>query len=120
MDAAHHLTRDRLHPFGGSDVWQLLLTRARTRAGHPFLVWQPFDAEPVTTTFDELAAAAAAVAAGLAARGVRPGDRVLVHLENCPEFVVSWFACAALGAVAVTTNSRSTADELAYFAQDSA
>jgi carnitine-CoA ligase len=119
MDAAH-LTRDRLHPFAGTDVWQLLTTRARTHAGRPFLVWQPFDAEPVTTTFDGLAAEAAAVAAGLAARGVRRGDRVLIHLENCPEFVVSWFACAALGAVAVTTNSRSTADELAYFAQDSA
>jgi carnitine-CoA ligase len=120
MDTAHHLTRDRLHPFGGTDVWQLLLTRARTHAGRPFVVWQPFDAGPVTTTFDELAAEAAAVAAGLAARGVRTGDRVLVHLENSPEFVVSWFACAALGAVAVTTNSRSSVDEMAYFAQDSA
>jgi crotonobetaine/carnitine-CoA ligase len=109
-----------LHPFVGIDVWQLLRTRARTHAGHPFVVWQPFDGEPAVTTFDALAAEAAATAAGLAARGVGPGDRVLIHLENSPEFVVAWFACAALGAVAVTTNSRSAADELAYYAEDSA
>jgi carnitine-CoA ligase len=119
MDAPR-LTAESLHPFTGTDVWQLLLTRARTHAGRPFMVWQPFDADPVTTTFDALAADAAAVAAGLAARGVRAGDRVLIHLENSPEFIVSWFACIALGAVAVTTNSRSTVDEMAYFAEDSA
>jgi crotonobetaine/carnitine-CoA ligase len=117
---APRLTAATLHPFGGTDVWQLLLTRARTHAGRPFVVWQPFDAEAVTTTFDGLAAEAAAVAAGLAGRGVRAGDRVLIHLENSPEFVVAWFACAALGAVAVTTNTRSAPDELAYFAEDSA
>jgi carnitine-CoA ligase len=117
---APRLTAADLHPFGGTDVWQLLLTRARTHAGRPFVVWQPFDGEPVTTTFDELAARAAAVAAGLAGRGVRAGDRVLIHLENSPEFLVSWFACTALGAVAVTTNTRSALDELGYFAEDSA
>jgi crotonobetaine/carnitine-CoA ligase len=106
------------HPFVGTDVWRLLSTRARTHAGRPFLVWQPFDGEPTTTTFDELAGRAAAVASGLAARGVKAGDRVLIHLENSPEFVVSWFACTTLGAVAVTTNTRSALDELAYYAAD--
>ena len=109
-----------MHPFLGMDVWQLLTTRARTHAGRPFVVWQPFDREPSTLTFDELARDAASVAAGLAARGVGAGDRVLIHLDNSPEFVVSWFACAALGAVAVTTNTRSAEDELAYYAQDCA
>lgn len=107
-----------LHPFVGTDVWQLLLTRARTHAGRPYLVWQPFDAEPTTWTFDEVARQAAGVAAGLARRGVGPGDRLLIHLENSPEFVISWYACAALGAVGVTTNTRSAADELAYYAED--
>lgn len=108
------------HPFAGMDVWQLLSTRAFTHRGRPFVVWQPADGGPTTTTFDELAEQAASVAAGLAGRGVGPGDRVLIHLENCPEFLVAWFACAALGAVAVTTNTRSVADELAFYAEDSA
>jgi crotonobetaine/carnitine-CoA ligase len=58
-------------------------------------------------------------AAGLHARGVRPGERVLIHLENCPEAIVAWLGCAAAGAVAVTTNARSSPEELAYFAADS-
>src|SRR3954454_13873941 len=117
---APRLTDADLHPFGGTDVWQLLLTRARTHAGRPFVVWQPFDAEPVTTTFDGLAGEAAAVAAGLAGRAGRAGDRVLIQLENSPAVVGAWVACGALGAVAVTTNTRSAPDELAYFAEDSA
>lgn len=44
---------------------------------------------------------------------------MLIHLENCPEFLLAWFGCAALGAVAVTTNARSATDELRYYAQDS-
>jgi crotonobetaine/carnitine-CoA ligase len=44
---------------------------------------------------------------------VRAGDRVLIHLENCPEFLLAWFGCAALGAVAVTTNARSAPDATA-------
>jgi crotonobetaine/carnitine-CoA ligase len=41
---------------------------------------------------------------------------VLVHLDNCPELLVTWFACAWIGAVCVTTNVHSTGPELAYFA----
>ena len=62
---------------------------------------------------------AAGLAAGLQRRGIGPGDRVLIHLENCPEFVIAWYACAAIGAVAVTTNTRSAADEMRYFIEDS-
>ena len=47
------------------------------------------------------------LAAGLAARSVTKGDKVLIHSENCPEMVLSWLACATLGAVAVTTNTKS-------------
>ena len=59
-------------------------------------------------------------AAGLGARGVRPGDRVLVHMENSPEFLVAWLGCAAAGVVAVTTNARSSAEELKYYCGDAA
>jgi crotonobetaine/carnitine-CoA ligase len=52
----------------------------------------------------------------MSARGIAPGDPVLIHLENCPEMLVAWFACACVGAIAVTTNARCSAEELAYFA----
>ncbi|MCB1845229.1 MAG: AMP-binding protein, partial [Halioglobus sp.] len=34
---------------------------------------------------------------------------------NCPEFLQCWHACSQLGAVVVTTNTRSSQEELAYF-----
>jgi len=33
--------------------------------------------------------------------GLRPRDRIVVHLNNAPEFVVLYFACAKLGALPV-------------------
>ncbi len=110
------LTREALHPFTGMNVWRLLAARAERTGDRPFVTWQPFDGPHRTWTYRELARDAAAVGAGLARRGVRTGDRVLIHLENSPEFLAAWFGCAAIGAVAVTTNTRSAADELAYYA----
>ena len=56
------------------------------------------------------------VAAGLHQRGIKAGDAVLVHLDNSPELEFVWFGCARLGAIVVTTNTRLSPDELAYFA----
>ncbi len=105
-----------VHPFVGRDVAWLLDERARLRAAHPFLVWKPFDGRPVTITYGELGFRTRAIAGGLAARGVRAGERVLLHLDNGPEILLAWLACARLGAVAVTTNTRSAGPEVAYFA----
>ena len=44
----------------------------------------PFDAPPVTITYGELGFRTRNIAGGLAARGVRAGDRVLLHLDNGP------------------------------------
>ena len=81
------------------------------------MIWRPFDAPREVWTYAEFAQMVKRFAAGLHARGVRPGDHVLVHLDNCPETVFAWFGCAWLGAVAVTTNARASRDELAYFAE---
>jgi crotonobetaine/carnitine-CoA ligase len=107
------------HPFTGRDVPWLLAHQVATRGDHPFVVWEPFEGEGGSWTYAQFGADVARVAAALAARGVSAGDRVLIHLGNCPEFLLAWFACSHLGAVAVTTNTRSTASELAYFASHS-
>lgn len=44
--------------------------------------------------------------------GVRPGDRVVLVLENCPEIVAFFFAATQLEAAAVAVNARLTEDEL--------
>ncbi|MGH3628967.1 MAG: AMP-binding protein [Sciscionella sp.] len=108
-----------LHPFTGMDAWSMLVARAELTPEAPFLTWQPFAGPTRSWSYRSFAVDARSVAAGLRHLGVRGGDRVIIHMENCPEFPIAWFACAALGAVAVTTNARSAADEMRYFAEDS-
>jgi len=103
-------------PFAGLDMPWLLKMRAEVRRDHPFLIWAPFDAPARRWSYGEFHERVGALAAGLAKRGIRQGDYVLIHLDNCIEAVLSWFACVELGAIAVTTNTRSAAAEMAYFA----
>jgi len=103
-------------PFAGLDMPWLLKMRAEVRRDHPFLLWAPFDAPARRWSYGEFHERVGALAAGLAKRGIRQGDYVLIHLDNCIEAVLSWFACVELGAIAVTTNPRSAAAEMAYFA----
>ena len=57
------------------------------------------------------------LAAGLHAREVGVGDKVLLHADNSPELLLAWLACATVGAVGVTTNTKSVAEEVAWFAE---
>jgi carnitine-CoA ligase len=111
------LVSPRTHAFSGTDVWSLVQMRAQRSADRIAFVWHPYRGSPREWTYRELASDAAGLAAGLQRRGIGPGDRVLIHLENCPEFVIAWYACAAAGAV--TTNTRSAPDEMRYFCEDS-
>ena len=72
-----------------------------------------------TWTWSELDRRVDAMAAALAAKGIRKGDRVLVQSKNCNQMFESMFACFRLGAVWVPTNFRQTPDEVAYLAQAS-
>src|SRR4051794_19331549 len=67
-------------------------------------------------TWREIEGHASALAAGLAARGIVKGDRILVHSKNCEEMFVSMFAAFRLGAVWVPTNFRLMPDEVTYLA----
>jgi len=113
------LTRHDAHPFMGMDVPWLLEQRALTRRDHPFIVWVPFDGAVRSLSYGEFHARVMRIAGGLHQRGVRRGERVLIHLDNCAEALLAWYACTWLGAVAVTTNARAARDELAYYAEHS-
>ncbi len=102
------------HPFVGRDVAWLVDQQARARGEHPAIVWAPFDGPAEPISYRALAQRSQKVAAAMYGKGVRAGDRVLLHLDNRPEFIVSWLACARVGAVCVTTNTRLATDELAY------
>ncbi len=100
----------------GQDIPWLLNHWAEHQPDKPFLIWEPKEGGPRTWTYRQFVDDVEKVAAGLHARGVGIGDKVLIHADNCPEAVLSWYACARLGAVAVTTNTRSVANEVSYFA----
>lgn len=48
------------------------------------------------------------------AQGIRKGDHVALHLDNCPEFIFCWFGLAKIGAVMVPINARLLRDESAW------
>lgn len=104
-----------IHMFTGQDLPHLLEARARDRADHPFLIYAPPEGPAQSWTYRGFRDAVAALAGGLAEQGVGRGDFVVIHMDNCIEFLLAWHACSRLGAVAVTTNTRSSEDELAYF-----
>ena len=64
-------------------------------------------------SFAELDDRARRVAAGLRDLGVGPGDRVAVWLPNVPAYMAIYFACARLGAILVSVNTRYRAGEVA-------
>ncbi len=53
-------------------------------------------------------------------QGVEKGDRVAIGMRNYPEWAIGFFACQAIGAVAVTLNAWWTGAELVYGLRDSA
>ena len=65
-------------------------------------------------TFGQMETRAEALAASLHGLGIEPGDRVAVVMPSWPEFVISMFAVAKLGAVLVPLNPRLTAEDLRY------
>ncbi len=86
-----------------------LASRATTDPEGTFLIF-----EDDTVTFGQMETRAEALAASLHGLGIKPGDRVAVVMPSWPEFVISMFAVAKLGAVLVPLNPRLTADDLRY------
>jgi len=70
-------------------------------------------------TYGEFAHRISGLAGGLRARGLEPGDRVMLCMENCAEFLEVLFACWAAGLCAVPVNARLHPDEVAHIARDS-
>ncbi|HEX2196911.1 MAG TPA: long-chain fatty acid--CoA ligase [Actinomycetota bacterium] len=72
-----------------------------------------------TVTFAELAGHAGRAAAGLAAAGIGPGDRVAIAMHNVPEFVYAYFGALRAGAVVVPLNPTLTVPEVGRVLADS-
>lgn len=64
-------------------------------------------------TYSQLASESRRLAHSLYALGVKPGDRVAIHMLNCVEAVLSYIACWRLGAIGVPINVRYKTPEVA-------
>jgi long-chain acyl-CoA synthetase len=65
-----------------------------------------------TWTYDRLTRYVRRLSQGLLAQGLRPGDRVALHLSNKPETVAALYACMSTGMIAVPLNNQLTRAEL--------
>jgi crotonobetaine/carnitine-CoA ligase len=99
----------------GQDIPWLLAHWAEKKPDHPVLHWDPAEGDGRSWTYAELWSDVRRLAAGLVDRGIGKDDKVLIHSENCPEMVLAWLACSTIGAVGVTTNTKSVAVEVEYF-----
>jgi fatty-acyl-CoA synthase len=84
------------------------LLAARADAAVPALLER---GRPVS--FRDLAAESRRLAGGLQRLGLRQGDRVALWLPNLPAWFATFFACAQLGLVALSVNTRFRSHELA-------
>jgi fatty-acyl-CoA synthase len=51
--------------------------------------------------------------------GVRKGDRVVLYMQNCPQFIIAYYAIMRANAVVVPLNAMNVTDEMRYYVQDS-
>ena len=96
------------------NVAHLLDRAAQQYGGKTALVF-----EDQTLTYAELKDATARFAGGLRDLGIKPGDRVAVHLPNMPQFVVAIWGAMKAGAVPTPMNPQLRKREIAHQLQDS-
>lgn len=101
---------------GDRTLVELLDVRAATAPDATALVVESTGGHVVELTYARFHELVGRVAAGLLARGVRPGERVLVQLPNSVEMALAWFGVVRLGAVFVPSNTANTAREVRHLA----
>src|SRR5512146_96339 len=97
----HTPTDAEARPAGPNTLPALLLADEREAEGALALA-----TESATLTYAELGRAARALAAGLIASGIAPGDRVGIWLPNGPDWLAAHWAAALCGAIVVPLNTR--------------
>ncbi len=72
-----------------------------------------------TMSYQELLDGTYRFAAALQKFGVKPGDRVAVHLPNCPQFVIAYYATLLVGGIVVPCNPQYVGREIEHQLNDS-
>ncbi|MFQ6121672.1 MAG: class I adenylate-forming enzyme family protein [Dehalococcoidales bacterium] len=72
-----------------------------------------------TITYGQLNSLADSLAAALSDLGLSRGDRIVLSLQNVPQFLISQYAAWKLGAIVVPLNPMYKEKELEYYLNDS-
>ena len=70
-------------------------------------------------TYSEIDRLVSHIAGGLRELGLNVKDRAAILMENCPEYIISYFAVLRAGGVVVPLNTLLTAEEISYILRDS-
>lgn len=103
-----------LDPVGERTLNDLLAEIVADHGDRTLLVFEDKQEEISELTYRAFAVKVERCARGLDLLGVRQRDFVVVHLANCPEFMVAWFALARIGATLVPSNTANTVAELEH------
>lgn len=82
------------------------------------LRWKNDDDSWGESTYREFADQVARAAAGLAARGIGRGDRVMLMIRNMPSFHILDVACLFVGATPVSIYNSSSTEQIVYLCND--
>ncbi|HVC02915.1 MAG TPA: long-chain fatty acid--CoA ligase [Steroidobacteraceae bacterium] len=105
----HHLTIPNTHLFANAEI------SAARYPDKPYLVF--YDR---ALSFGEFKRQAEAIAGFLQQRcGVQMGDRVLLDMQNCPQFALAYYGILRAGAIVVPINPMNLTEELAHYGADS-
>jgi len=96
----------------------MFFARAAEKGDAPML-WRKQDGAWVSTSWREAARQVAALAQSLRAKGLQPGDRVLLVSENRPEWCIADFAIMAAGCVTVPAYTSNTTRDHAHVIENS-
>ena len=96
-----------------TSLWQNLVINALRFPNKPALVF--FNS---VLTYSQLQDQAERLAATLCRQGLQSGDRVILLMQNCPQWVVAHFAILRANAVVVPVNPMNRAEELKHYITD--
>ncbi|MCC6766595.1 MAG: AMP-binding protein [Deltaproteobacteria bacterium] len=98
---------------------ELIASRAEEAPDLDVLTFENGDRPDEVRTYTDLLRHGSSIAAALAARGMRAGDRFGLLLRNHPEFVETMVAASMSGCVFVPIDPRTRGDKLAFTLRDS-
>lgn len=104
---------------GNRTIPQLLKEMATLYPKKTFVVFEDQQEQTSSLTYEEFLDKVRRLARALQQYGIQKGDKVLLHLPNGIDFMISWFSVTSIGAVMVPTNVLSTAEEMAYLLEHS-